>query len=140
MIIKQISIFVENRAGRLAEVTEIIANNNINLRALSLADTTNFGILRIIVDEPNKVEKILKENGMTVSVDSVLSICVDDKPGGLAQALKVLSDNNMDIEYLYAFVSKQDNDKAYVIMRIEEEFKALEALKNAGYYGFEIGI
>ena len=140
MIIKQISIFVENRAGRLAEVTEIIANNNINLRALSLADTTNFGILRIIVDEPNKVEKILKENGMTVSVDSVLSICVDDKPGGLAQALKVLADNNMDIEYLYAFVSKQDNDKAYVIMRIEEEFKALEALKNAGYYGFEIGI
>ena len=140
MIIKQISIFVENRAGRLAEVTEIIANNNINLRALSLADTTNFGILRIIVDEPNKVEKILRENGMTVSVDSVLSICVDDKPGGLAQALKVLADNNMDIEYLYAFVSKQDNDKAYVIMRIEEEFKALEALKNAGYYGFEIGI
>jgi hypothetical protein len=138
MIIKQLSVFIENRAGRLAEITEIIANNNINIRALSIADTTNYGILRIIVDEPDKVEKILKENEMTVSINNVLSICVEDKPGGLAKALKILANNNIDIEYLYAFVSKQDNDKAYVIMRIEEDEKASELLKNAGYYGVDV--
>lgn len=138
MIIKQISIFVENKPGRLAEVTEIIAKNNINMRALSLADTANFGILRIIVDDPNKVEKILKENEMTVSITSVISICVEDKPGGLAEILKILAAENIGIEYMYAFVSKQAADGAYVIMRIEEDFKAVEILKKAGYAGLDI--
>jgi len=138
MIIKQISIFVENRAGRLAEITDIIAKNNINIRALSIADTTNFGILRIIVDDANKVEKILKENEMTVSITSVISICVEDKPGGLAKILKILAAENIGIEYMYAFVSQQSADRAYVIMRIEEDFKAMEILKKAGYEGLNI--
>ena len=138
MIIKQISIFIENKPGRLAEVTDIIAKNNINMRALSLADTANFGVLRIIVDDPNKVEKILKENDMTVSITSVISICVEDKPGGLSEILKILADENIGIEYMYAFVSKQNADSAYVIMRIEEDFKAMEILKKAGYAGLNI--
>jgi len=138
MIIKQISIFVENRAGRLAEITDIIAQNNINIRALSIADTTNFGILRIIVDDTNRVEKILKENGMTVSVTGVISVCVEDKPGGLAKILKTLAAENIGIEYMYAFISRESADKAYVIMRIEEEFKAVEILKKAGYEGLNI--
>ena len=138
MIIKQISIFVENKPGRLAEITDIIAKNNINIRALSIADTSNFGILRIIVDDTNKVEKILKENDITVSITSVISICVDDRPGGLAEILKKLAEQNIGIEYMYAFVSRQSNDQAYVIMRIEEDFKAMEVLKNAGYKGLDI--
>ena len=138
MIIKQLSIFIENKRGRLAEITDIIAKNDINIRALSIADTTNFGILRIIVDDANKVEKILKDNNMTVSITSVISICVDDRPGGLAEILKKLAEQNIDIEYMYAFVSKQIDGKAYVIMRIEEDFKAMEILKNAGYEGVDI--
>ena len=138
MIIKQISIFVENKSGRLAEITDIIAKNNINMRALSIADTSNYGILRIIVDDPNKVEKVLKENGVTVSVTSVISICVEDRPGGLAEILKLLAAENIDIKYMYAFVSKQDGNKAYVIMRIEKDFKAMEILQNAGYAGLNI--
>lgn len=139
MIIKQISIFIENKPGRLAEVTEIIAKNNINMRALSLADTANFGILRIIVDDPDKVEKLLKENDMTVSITNVISICVEDRPGGLAEILKILAAENIGIEYMYAFVSKQVSGHAYVIMRIEEEFNAMEILKKAGYTGLNIG-
>ena len=138
MIIKQISIFVENKPGRLAEITDIIAKNDINIRALSIADTANFGILRIIVNDSNKVEKLLKENNITVSITSVISICVEDKPGGLAEILKLLAAENIDIEYMYAFVSKQRDDSAYVVMRIEEDFKAMEILKKAGYMGLNI--
>ena len=135
MIIKQISIFVENRAGRLAEITEIIAQNAVNIKALSIADTTNFGILRLIVDDSNKAEAILKENGLTVSITSVLSVAVQDRPGGLAEVLKLLSDNSIAVEYMYAFISPETDNKAYVVLRIDEDFKALEVLKNAGYEG-----
>jgi hypothetical protein len=136
MIIKQISIFIENKPGRLAEITGIIAQNNINIRALSVADTTNFGILRIIVDDPDKVEKFLKENEMTVSITSVISVLVDDKAGGLANMLKILAENNIAVEYMYGFVVSRE--KACIIMRIEQDFKAMEMLKNAGYEGLEI--
>ena len=138
MIIKQLSIFIENKSGRLAEITDIIAKNNINMRALTLADTSNYGILRIIVDDANKVEKILKENGLTVSINSVISVCVQDKPGGLSEILKILAAENIDIKYMYAFVSRQNDDSAYVVMRIEKDFKAMEILKNAGYTGLNM--
>ena len=138
MIIKQISIFIENKPGRLAEITDIIAKNNINIRALSVADTSNFGILRIIVDAPDKVEKVLKENEMTVSITSVIAVLVDDKAGGLAGMLKHLAESSISIEYMYGFVTKQG--KACIIMRIggEADFKAMEILKSAGYEGLEI--
>jgi len=138
MIIKQISIFIENKPGRLAEVTDIIAKNNINMHALTLADTSNYGILRIIVDDANKVEQILKENGLSVSINSVISVCVEDRPGGLSEILKILSAENIDIKYMYAFVSKSNIESAYVVMRIEKDFKAVEVLKTAGYTGLNI--
>lgn len=134
MIIKQISIFIENRKGRLAEVTDIIAKNGINIRALSIADTMHFGVLRIVVDDPYETEKILKANNLTVSVTAVISVSVPDKPGGLAEVLDILYENDIQVEYMYAFISK-DEDKAYMIMRVEEELKAQEVLKGHGYTG-----
>lgn len=134
MIIKQISIFIENRPGRLAEVTEIIAKNNINIRALSIADTTNFGILRIIVDNPELVEEKLRENNITASITSVLSVAIEDRPGGLAEVLQLLSDHGIAIEYMYAFLAKKDNE-AYVIMRIEKDEAARRLLEAKGYHG-----
>lgn len=134
MIIKQISIFVENKPGRLAEITEVIAENNINIRALSVADTTNFGILRIIVDEPEEVEKVLKNAGLTVSITSVITACIHDKPGGLASVLKLLSSHGIQIEYMYAFIAKSDNE-AYVVMRIEDEKTAVKLLMENGFTG-----
>jgi hypothetical protein len=134
MIIKQISIFVENKPGRLAEITDIIAKKNINIRALSVADTTNFGILRIIVDNPLEVERVLKEAGLTVSITSVITACIGDRPGSLAELLKLLAANDIQIEYMYAFIAKSDNE-AYVVMRIEAEAAAAKLLSENGYVG-----
>ncbi len=136
MIIKQISIFVENKPGRLAEITNIIAKNNINIKALSVADTTNFGILRIIVDNPEEVERVLKDAGLTVSITSVITACIHNRPGGLAEVLSILADNSITIEYMYAFIAKSENE-AYVVMRIEDEEKAVKILKDHGFSGME---
>lgn len=133
MLIKQLSVFVENRAGRLAEITEIIAANNINLNSLSIADTTNFGILRIIVDDPYEAERILKENSLTVSVTNVISICVEDKAGGLAKILRLLADKDIAIEYMYEY--RPGSGETYVIFKIEKEAEAVGILKAAGYEG-----
>lgn len=136
MLIKQISVFLENRKGRLFEITDILSKNDINIRALSIADTTNFGILRLIVNNTHRAEKVLKENNFTVSINSMVSVSLPDMPGGLADVLKVLSDDDTQIEYMYAFIS-HDPDKAYVLMRIEEDFKAQKLLKDAGYEGLD---
>ncbi len=136
MIIKQISIFVENKPGRLAEITKIIADNKINIRALSVADTTHFGILRIIVDHPEEVEKVLKDAGLTVSITSVITACIHDKPGGLAEVLGLLASNDIAIEYMYAFIAKSDNE-AYVVMRIEAEGAAAKLLSEHGFTGMD---
>lgn len=136
MIIKQMSIFVENKPGRLAEITNIIAKNNINIKALSVADTTNFGILRIIVDNPEEVERVLKDAGLTVSITSVITACIHNRPGGLAEVLTLLADNDITIEYMYAFIAKSENE-AYVVMRIEDEEKAVNILKGSGFSGME---
>ena len=136
MIIKQISIFVENKPGRLAEITNIIAKNNINIKALSVADTTNFGILRIIVDNPETVESVLKDAGLTVSITSVITACIHNRPGGLAEVLSLLADNSITIEYMYAFIAKSENE-AYVVMRIADEENAVKLLRANGYSGME---
>ena len=132
MQIKQLSIFVENKEGRLAEITQILAENEVDIRALSLADTTDFGILRIIVNNPDVAVKALRDKGMTVSLTNVIAIGIADKPGGFAQAVKVLSGADISIEYLYAFVSRSGST-AYVILRVENNEKAIELLKNAGF-------
>lgn len=131
MVVKQISIFLENKSGRLAEVTKILGEKNIDISALSIADTTHFGILRLIVNKPEAAEEVLKENGFTVSITSVIAIGVQDKPGGLAKALEALDSDNIGIEYMYAFVSKKE-DEALVILRVEDPDRAVEALKGSG--------
>lgn len=131
MLVKQISIFLENKSGRLAEVTKILADNNIDISALSIADTTDFGILRLIVNEPDTAEKILKDSGFTVSCSSVLAISVPDKPGGLAKALSVLEAEAIGIEYMYAFVGKAENE-ALVILRLDNPEKAVDVLEKSG--------
>jgi len=135
MIIKQISVFVENKKGRLSEITDTLAKNDINIRALSIADTTDFGILRLIVDNADYTEKVLKEAGVTVSITNVVALKLQDKPGSLSKALLLLAENSVDVEYIYAFISKSENE-AFVVLKINDEAKAVEILKNAGYEGY----
>jgi len=127
--IKQISIFLENKQGRLAEVTRTLGENNIDIRALSLADTTDFGVLRLIVSNPERARQVLNENGFAVSINDVIAIEVEDKPGGLAKVLAILDRKGISIEYMYAFVNSKPNT-AMVIFRVEEPAKALEILKS----------
>jgi len=131
MKIKQISLFLENKAGRLVRVTEILAQHQINIRALSLADTSDFGILRLIVNNPELAYQVLKAAGFAVSITEVLAVEIDDTPGGLNTSLAALQDAGLNIEYVYAFVEKA-TDKAVVVFRVEEPDRAIEALAAAG--------
>jgi hypothetical protein len=128
MTIDQISVFVENRPGRLAEITEILAEANVDLRAMSIADTQDFGILRLIVNGSDKAVDTLKRHGCTVSVTPVLAVEMSDKPGGLATVLRILADGNVNVEYLYAFISRKENN-AYVILRVEDNDAAIAVLE-----------
>lgn len=127
MLVKQISIFLENKSGRLAEVTKILGGNDIDISALSIADTTDFGILRLIVNKPEQAEAVLKENGFTVSCTSVIAIAIKDEPGSLSVALEILDKESIGIEYMYAFVGKT-TDEALVILRVENPEKAIAVL------------
>ena len=120
---KQISVFLENKAGRLSNVTRVLGNAQINIRALFIADTSDFGILRIIVSDPVKAYKILKEAGFTVSETQVIAVRVPDSPGGLADVLEQMAEENINIEYLYAFLGTTEND-ALVIFKVEDAEKA----------------
>ncbi|AVX21396.1 MULTISPECIES: ACT domain-containing protein [Carboxydocella] len=131
MKIKQISLFLENKAGRLVRVTEILAQHQINIRALSLADTSDFGILRLIVNDPETAYQVLKAAGFAVSITEVLAVEIDDTPGGLNAALTALQDAGLNIEYVYAFVEKA-TDKAVVVFRVEEPERAIQVLTEAG--------
>lgn len=127
MKVEQLSIFLENKAGRLAEVTNTLANAGINIRALSLADTSDFGILRLIVDNTEKAKEIMKEAGFTVGRTAVVAVQVDDQPGGLNAILQALEGHNVNIEYMYAFVQKGGNN-ATMIFRFDRIDQAIEAL------------
>lgn len=127
-MIKQVSIFMENRAGRLYEIASLLADNNINIRALALADTSDFGILRLIVNKPDEAIAALKKNNYTVSATNVIAIEVSDTPGGLAGVLKLFNDHSVNVEYMYAFVEK--GNKAVIAFRIEDK-QAIEDLKKA---------
>ncbi|MBP3939663.1 MAG: acetolactate synthase [Clostridia bacterium] len=131
MYVKQISVFVENKFGRMAEILNALAEKSIDISALSLADTSEFGILRLIVDKPELAVEVLKEEGVIVKPSDILAIAVDDTPGGLAKALNVLTEANVVIEYMYAFIGKADG-KAMTVIRVDDEPKAIEALKNGG--------
>ncbi len=131
MKVEQISIFLENKSGRLAEVAGILADAGINIRALSLADTSDFGILRLIVNDTEKAKSILKENGFTVGKTEVIAVEVPDRPGGLAGILKILGDRGINVEYMYAFV-QSSGENAIIIFRFDEIDKAIDALQSAG--------
>jgi hypothetical protein len=132
MFVKQISVFMENRAGRLEEITGILAKSNINIRALSLADTSDFGILRLIVSDPDKATEILKRNAFTVRENDVIAVEVDDKPGGLHEILSLFSKAGISIEYMYAFLERKYEDRAVLIIRVEAAAKAAKMLQDAG--------
>jgi len=127
MKVKQISIFIENRSGRLREVTNVLGNNEINIRALSLADTSDYGILRLIVDKPEKALDVLKKANFTLSETDVIAVEVSDRPGGLADVLDILGTAGINVEYMYAFVEKSSNN-AVMIFRIENVESAIEVL------------
>lgn len=131
MQIQQLSVFVENKPGRLAEITEALASAAVDIRAISVADTSDFGILRVIVDKPETAVKTLKENGMTVSLTSVIAVGIQDEPGSFAKSVRVLADAGLTIEYMYAFVSR-DKGKAYIIIRVDDNQKATEILETNG--------
>ncbi|MDD6219788.1 MAG: ACT domain-containing protein [Clostridia bacterium] len=131
MAISQISVFVENRPGRLADITAVLAENGIDIRALSIADTSDYGILRLIVNNPDDAVLVLKKEGMTASATQVLGIAIPDEPGGFAKAIRVLADADISVEYAYAFITPNIG-KAYVIIRVENNEKAAAALTRAG--------
>ncbi|MBI9091301.1 MAG: ACT domain-containing protein [Desulfobacterium sp.] len=124
---EQISIFLENKAGRLAEVTAILRDANVNIRALSLADTTDFGILRLIVNDNQKAEDILKKEGFTVGKTNVIAVEVDDNPGGLNRVLDPLTSEGVNVEYMYAFANP-NRKSAIMIFRFDNIDKAIEIL------------
>ena len=131
MKVKQISIFLENKAGRLAEVTNILGKAGINIRALSLADTTDFGILRLIVNDIEKASKTLKDRGFTVGETEVLAVEVPDRPGGLGEILKIIQDAGLNVEYMYAFVERS-SDNAVIIFRFDNVDEATRVLLEKG--------
>jgi len=132
MTVKQISVFLENKSGRLLDVTRGLGEAGVNIRALCVADTSEFGVVRLIVDDPALARDSLRDKGMTVKETVVIAVEVEDKPGGLSGVLKPLVDQEMNIEYLYCFLEKS-GDQAIVIIRVEEAEQAIGALKVAGF-------
>jgi hypothetical protein len=131
MKVQQIAIFLENKSGRLSEITGVLADNGINIRSLSLADTADFGILRLIVDKVEEAEKVLKEGGFTVGRTNVIAAEVPDKVGGLASVLKVIETAGLNVEYMYAFVNRS-GENAVMIFRFEDVDEAIKVLQDKG--------
>jgi hypothetical protein len=132
MTIDQISVFIENKPSSLAEVTTILADAGIDLRALSIADTENYGILRLIVDDPSGALQVLAKAGYIGSLTPVLVVSLSDKPGGLARVLNTLAAAKVNIEYIYAFITREQ-DGAYVALRVEDNVLAGKCLQSKGF-------
>ena len=126
--ISQVSIFIENTKGRLANVCELLGDNNINIKALTIAETPEFGILRVVLNDTEKAKKVLKENGFIAKIAPVVAVEVSDTPGGLAKALKVLADNDINLEYMYGFVEKA-SEQALMVFKFDNIEKAIEVLQ-----------
>ena len=128
MSIKQISVFVENKPGAMSAMTAVLAENNIDMRALSLAETADFGIVRIIVDNIYSATTVLKDAGYIHSVTDVLGVAIPNVPGGVNKVLNVLEDAGINIEYMYAFLGKKEKNHAYMIFRVQDDAAATKAL------------
>jgi len=132
LYIKQISVFLENKTGRLAEITGVLADNEINITALSIADTNDFGILRLIVDKPAKALSALESSGFRVRETPVVGIVLEHKPGALYHVLKQMEQNNIFIEYMYDFLSADTPERATMIAKLENQDIAVKIMKNLG--------
>ena len=131
MFIQQISVFIENRHGSLTDFTKLLGDNGVDLIALSIADTTNFGILRAIVSDNEKTLKVVRDKGYTANLTEVLAVAVPDAPGGLAPVLALLAEGDIDIEYMYSLFSHQEG-KAYMVFRVSDEEKFVKLLASKG--------
>jgi hypothetical protein len=131
--IDQLSVFVENKPGHLLEITETLGNAGIDLRALSIGDTAEFGVLRLIVNEPPRAEKILRDAGFAVSITPVLAVSLADTPGSLGKILRVIAAEGINVEYLYAFVTRKSGG-AYVVFRVEDNQAATAVLGQNGVF------
>lgn len=133
MAIKQLTVFVENKKGTLVSITDILAKNNVNIRALSIAETEDFGMLRLIVNDENTAEKVLMENGYLFKTVDVVGVKIGDAPGKLTSALDVLDRANINVEYLYAFMARTEKH-AYVVLRVANNSAAENALESANFH------
>ena len=132
MSLKQISVFVENKPGKMQHLTQVLADHNVDMRALSLAETKDFGIVRLIVDNVYTATTVLKDAGYIHSITPVLGVAIPDEPGGLNRVLHMLSEENINIEYMYAFLGGKDTEHAYMIFRVQEAEAAVKALMAKG--------
>lgn len=132
MAIKQLTVFIQNKKGTVVSVTDILSKNNVNLRALSIAETQDFGILRLIVNDEATAERVLEENGYLIKVIDVVGVKIGDKPGKLTAALDVLDKAGINVEYLYAFMARTEKH-AYVVLRVEDNAAAEKELTDAGF-------
>ena len=119
MAIKQLSVFVENKEGKLREITDILAKAGIDIRALSIADTSEFGILRLIVRDPHKAMALLDKNGFVATIKDVVGVEINDRPGGLAEIVRLYAERDINMEYMYAFLTRTEN-KAYLVVRVDD--------------------
>jgi hypothetical protein len=131
MKITQVSVFLENKKGRLLEVCSLLGKHTINIRALNVAESEGFGVVRIVVDKPQEAVDLLKKNNLVANLTDVVAVEVEDKPGGLAKILEVLSKNNINIEYMYGFVEKHSSN-ALMVFRFDEPEKAAQVLLDNG--------
>ena len=133
MALKQLTVFVENKQGTVVAVTEALANNNVNIRALSIAETEGFGILRLIVDNEAAAEDVLAQEGYLIKTTEVVGVKIGDAPGKLSAALKALNAAGINMEYLYAFMARTERH-AYVVLRVENNAEAEKVLEQAGFH------
>ncbi len=129
MLVKQISVFLENKPGRLSEAAEVLAKNGIDISALSLADTDEYGVLRMIVSDPDKAKNALGKSGVICKVTDALVVAIDDRPGGFSESLRILTDNGIEVKYMYACVSREQG-KAIMVLSVADPAKADELIRN----------
>ena len=132
MSVKQLSVFLENRPGKLSEMTTLLAKNGVDIRALSLAETKDFGIVRMILADPDKADSLLRDEGFIAKETPVLAYAVPDEPGGLSRLLESFTRAGVNIEYMYAFLGGKDSEHAYMIFRVEDMSEAENALSGIG--------
>ena len=133
MAIKQLTVFVENKQGSLVSITDTLSKHEVNIRALSIAETQDFGMLRLIVNDTATAEKVLSEAGYLIKINEVVGVKIGDAPGKLSAALNVLDEKKINIDYLYAFMSRTEKH-AYVVIRVEDNAAAEKAIEDAGFH------